>query len=205
MKLRHRTPRSGLFLGVCLTIVTLSLTGCGLFQTREPSPGDDENKVQWIPPEAMYIALGNMKRSLEAKVLTNYGLSFSDVILEMIMDPADEGALGDNPFEVWSAREEEQRMRGILMATDASLVVTWTVGDSIQETPSDHYYEDLEYRLEFDLDGQLAIYTGLVDLWFHDSGDGLWHATRWIDKRDGSANHTWCWLRAVNKVEFPTP
>lgn len=205
MKLRHRTPRSGLFLGVCLTIGALSLTGCCLFQTREPPPGDGDGKVQWIPPEAMHIALGNMKRSLEAKVLTNYGLSFSEVILEMIMDLADEGALGDNPFEVWSRREEEQRMRGILTATDASLVVTWTVGDSIQETANDQYYEDLEYRLEFDLDGQLAIYTGLVDLWFRDSGDGLWHVTRWIDKRDGSANSTWCWLRAVNKVEFPTP
>ncbi|MBD3237358.1 MAG: hypothetical protein GF330_11680 [Candidatus Eisenbacteria bacterium] len=193
--------RCGAGLLGALLILPLLGGGC-IFDTREPEGGPGGPQVEWVNPETMGNALGNMQRALEAKVLTNYGRSFSEDGLEMILDAGDEAELGGNPFDSWSAAQEEQRMSGIVNSAEAELEVRWTVRDSVDETSSERYYEDLEYLLTFEKADSVAEYSGQVDLWFEDDGAGLWFITKWIDKRDGSGRRTWGWLRASNKVEF---
>jgi hypothetical protein len=94
-------------------------------------------------------------------------------------------------------------MLGILNQAAATLSVTWTVRDSLEESSSVRYYRDLGYRLTFTLGGKSVTYSGLVDLYFEDDGGGLWFFTMWTDKRDGSSNRTWGWLRGRRRVEFP--
>jgi len=179
-------------------------SGC-LFQPREsegqPDPSD---QVQWIPPGTLGNALGNMERALESEAqdLTNYGRSFDDEQFELILDPADEAELGLNEFEDWSAQQEESRMSGILNSTEAELDVQWTPDDSLSQGADVRYYEDLSYRLVFEKDSEMAEYSGRCDLYFRDDGQGNWYVFRWVDKRDGSANRTWGWLRGRNMVEF---
>jgi hypothetical protein len=175
--------------------------GC-LFDTREPNPPEGDDQIKWVIPETMGNALGNMQRALEAKVLTNYGRSFSEIMLEMELDLGDESELGGNPFIPWSAAQEEERMSGIVNSTGASLIVEWTVADSVDEGQELQYYEDLGYLLTFEKADSTAEYSGTVDLWFADDGTGQWFIIRWIDKRDDSGRRTWGWLRASNKVDF---
>jgi hypothetical protein len=184
-----------------LTLAVLLLGAGCLFQPRTPENPKPGHEVTWVQPAMLGNALGNMKRALDNKQLTNYGKSFSPVSFEMVLDPADEAELGQNEFATWSASQEEQRMSGILSSTTATLTVYWVPRDSLdlQET---RYYEDLNYRLEFRGVSGTVEYSGRVDLYFQDDGTGQWYITRWVDKRDGSNNRTWGWLRARNRVEF---
>jgi hypothetical protein len=187
--------------GLGLFLACLGL-GC-IFQPRTAEQTGGTGPA-WVQPLSLGNALGNMKRSLENKVLTNYGRSFSDAILEMVLDPTDLSDLGDNEFVPWSANQEEQRMQGILSQGTLSLSVTWTVRDSLEDSPGLRYYHNLGYRLTFSQGGRSAVYSGLVDLYFTDDGTGSWYITKWVDMRDPeSANRSWGWLRGRNRVEFP--
>lgn len=186
-----------------LGLILVALGGGCIFQPREAQDPNTNTGPPWVQPQYLGNALGNMKRSLESKVLTNYGRSFSGTSLVMELDPSDLSDLGDNPFEPWSSGQEESRMTGILNQTTATLSVTWTVGDSLDESSSVMYYRDLRYRMTFTRGGVSVVYSGLVDLYFTDDGTGSWYITKWVDKRDGSANRTWGWLRGRNQVEFP--
>jgi hypothetical protein len=192
---RHSTRIAALALAV-------GLLGAGcLFQPREPGDPIIGGEVVWVPPATLGNALGNMKRALDNKKLDNYGKSFSPLAFEMVLDPADEAELGQNEFTTWSAGQEEQRMSGILSSAAATLTVYWVPRDSL-DLQQTRYYEDLNYRLEFRGPSATVEYSGRVDLYFQDDGTGLWFITRWVDKRDGSSNRTWGWLRARNRVEF---
>ena len=87
-------------------------------------------------------------------------------------------------------RTLEQTRKGvhdrILNQTTATLSVTWTVGDSLDESASEMYYRDLVYRLTFTKGGISVVYSGKVDLHFTDDGTGSWYISKWVDKRDGS-------------------
>jgi hypothetical protein len=195
-----QSPRHSTRIAALALVVGLCGAGC-LFQPREsqaPKPGGE---VTWVPPATLGNALGNMKRALDNKQLINYGKSFSPQTFEMVLDPADEAELGQNEFATWSASQEEQRMSGILSSAAATLTVHWVPRDSL-DLQQTRYYEDLNYRLEFRSPGGTVEYSGRVDLYFQDDGTGQWFITRWVDKRDGSSNRTWGWLRARNRVEF---
>lgn len=187
-----------------LGLVLVVLAGGCIFEPREAQDPTQVSGPPWVPPLYLGNALGNMKRSLESKVLTNYGRAFSGTSLLMELDPSDLSDLGENLFDPWSASQEEARMTGILNGTTATLSVTWTVGDSLDESSSERYYRDLRYRLTFTRSGISVVYSGMVDLYFTDDGTGSWYVTKWVDKRDGSANRTWGWLRGRNQVEFPS-
>jgi hypothetical protein len=195
-----QSQRHSIRVAVIALAVALLGAGC-LFQPREPVPPGQGGEVVWVPPAALGNALGNMKRALDNKQLINYGKSFSPQSFEMVLDPADEAELGQNEFTTWSASLEEQRMSGILSSTPGTLTVYWVPRDSL-DLQQTRYYEDLNYRLEFRGSGGTVEYSGRVDLYFQDDGTGLWFISRWVDKRDGSNNRTWGWLRARNRVEF---
>jgi hypothetical protein len=201
---RRRPPARGRRAGALGLILVALAAGC-ILQPREAEDPNSNSGPVWVQPVYLGNALGNMERSLESKVLTNYGRSFSSVIFVLELDPTDLADLGENRFDPWSAAQEEQLMTGILNQTPATLSVTWTVGDSLEESSSVRYYRDLRYRLTFFQAGISVVYSGLVDLYFTDDGTGSWYVTRWVDKRDGSANPTWGWLRGRNQVEFPAP
>jgi hypothetical protein len=186
-----------------LGLILVALGGGCIFQPREAQDPNTNPGLDWVQPQYLGNALGNMKRSLEGKVLTNYERSFSEAGLVMELDPSDLSDLGENPFDPWSKTQEGARMTGILNQTTATLSVTWAVGDSLDESASEMYYRDLGYRLTFTKGGVSVVYSGKVDLHFTDDGTGSWYITKWVDKRDGSANHTWGWLRGRNQVEFP--
>jgi len=199
---RRRARARGWCAGA-LGLILVALAGGCLFQPREAEDPTQVTGPIWVPPQYLGNALGNMKRSLESKVLTNYERSFSETGLLMELDPSDLSDLGENPFDPWSKTQEGARMTGILNGTTATLGVTWTVGDSLDESSSVRYYRDLRYRLTFTKGGISVVYSGLADLYFTDDGTGSWYITRWVDKRDGTANRTWGWLRGRNQVEFP--
>ena len=47
-----------------------------------------------------------------------------------------------------------------------------------------------------------TLYQGLADITFFQGGDAQWHITNWVDKRDGSGQRTWGYLRRINRIGF---
>ena len=201
-KRRSTWPGCSLGLRAALVLLLSLVPVACLLSTRDDEGGETGPSLKWLDPVHLGNALGNMRRSLEGKDLTNYGKSFSSEHFELVLDEADVSELGQNEFEEWSATQEEQRMSGILGSSEATLTVYWSARDSVDETATVRYYRDLTYRLEFHEATRSATYSGKADLWFEDNGAGLWFITKWVDKRDGSPYHTWGWLRARNQVEF---
>ena len=206
--MRFFLPRH-LTVPAALAMAGLLGAGC-IFDPREAGdPGGGGESVRWVDPTTLGDALGNMERALEAKQLSNYGRSFNEGgPFELVFDVTDEAELGDlSLFTNWTGEQEEQRMAGIIDASgEATEVdVEWLFTaetDSIDESVSERYYQDLGYSLVFTKPGAEATYSGTVDLWFEDNGSGLWYISRWVDKRTHPTNNTWGWLRAVNTIEF---
>ncbi len=209
-----RVPRAGLprtLIFAALTAAAGLWIGAGcLFDPRPAGdPGDDSVSVVWVDPTTLGDALGNMRRALEAKALSNYGRSFNEGgPFDLVFDVSDEGELGDlSQFATWTGLDEELRMDGIIEAAGENTVVEveWVFAaetDSVDESVSERYYKDLGYNLTFTKGGAQVTYSGSVDLWFEDNGSGLWYISRWIDKRTHPTHNTWGWLRAKNTVEF---
>jgi hypothetical protein len=190
-------------MGLCLLVAAAG--GC-LFDTRDPEPPDTGEQVRWENPEVKFLALGNMERALEAKELDNYERSFAAAVEMKLSDEDEQFYNSEEEFPAWSGRKEAERMQLILDGTDATLDVRWYFTpdqpDSVAESATVEYYKDLGYEMTFTQGSQSVVYSGLVDLWFEDDGQGFWYVTKWIDKKDDTANQTWGWLRAKQEVEF---
>ncbi len=177
----------------------LLLTAGCFFDTREPEQGEDPGiEVEWQDPIEPSLALPNMTASLEAKILTNYGRSFSTEGLEM--DPAAEDVglgLDETYFDAWSKDEEESRMSAILTAAMPDSVRV-EFSDLNEVVGDERYFKDLHYEIIFTKGASKARYAGDVDLYFREEG-GLYYISKWIDKVDDQGVdpdvHTWCWLR----------
>lgn len=182
------------------------LAGSGCFETRDPiAPDTGGPEIPWENPTEPAIALGNIKASIEAKVLDNYANSFAEGELDMKMSEAEIGNLTppENPFNPWTSEDERVRMENAFSGTTASVLLTWTFTSETLKDGEDgeRYYEDLTYELKFELGGVESLYSGQVDLYFAEDNLGLWRISRWHDKKN-SDNPTWCWLRSEGRVDF---
>ena len=72
----------------------------------------------------------------------------------------------------------------------------------IEESIDVKYYQDLPYRVVVTRGVTQQVFSGQVDLWFADDGQGLWMINKWIDRGDGSQNNTWGWLRLKKEIEW---
>ena len=151
--------------GRCRILAVLLLVGfvgggC-LFSTRDPKePAGEGEEVRYENPEVKFLALGNMERALEAKQLTNYERSFADQVEMKLSDEDEQFYNSEEEFPNWSAGKEGERMQRILDNTSASLNVEWYFTpdqpDSVSESATVEYYQELGYRLTFTQGGQTA-------------------------------------------------
>jgi hypothetical protein len=185
-------------------VVTISLGSC-LFTPRDPGNPDDFDPVPWISPDEPEKVLENIAVTFSWNRMTNYGRSFSDETIEMTFDLEDQPYGDPTEFDDWTAELEEQRMRGIIPEDVSNIELTWDLSSAelIEDTDTEWHYEDLVYKLVFEKDGLDVVYEGEIYLWFIDDG-GLWYISKWWDeKKTGSENNSWGYLRLKNVIEWP--
>lgn len=183
--------------------------GCGLLDTRDPEPPRVIVEIPYETPDEPVKVLRNIKATLEAKSTINYETSLTE---DFNFLPTDADAQDFQVNVPWTKAKE-------VAVTDAFLndflnetgvvTLTWTVPANFLEAgqgPSGErqvYYQDLGYRLEFQLGAASRVYSGECDLYFRESGVGnLWAIYDWQDKEDGTTNAAWGRLRIDRKVVF---
>lgn len=187
---------------LCLMVTGL-LGGC-LFTPREPGVPVGE-EVEWKSPTEPAIVLENITASIEANRLVNYGRSFHEEKIEMEFDAADQSAGDPELFSDWTNVDEELRMRGIMPEEGLTTIeLSWDIPDDLFEpNENEAYYENLGYRLVFGQGSKQIVYEGIVELWFFDQ-NGEWVIHKWLDERKpGSDQHSWGYLRLKNVIEWP--
>jgi hypothetical protein len=162
------------------------LTGCGLFDLRDPEPPAG-SEVIFDTPTQPRIALKNIEATTEARFIGNYQRSLS-TDYKFRFDPFDAGT-----DTVWALDRELQAMTQ-LFRNDATVNLTWTVRDS-GSLGEDFFYRNLGYRLVFRRSGGDSLeFGGRCTLYFRN--DGIqWLIYRMADLKDETADRTWGYAR----------
>lgn len=183
--------------------------GCGLLDTRDPEPPRVIIEIPYETPDEPIVVLRNIEATLEAKSTINYETSLTE---DFTFLPTDADAQDFQANLPWTKAKEVAATDAFLndfLSENGVVTLTWTVPANFLEagqSPQGErqvYYQDLGYRLEFQLGGASRVYSGECDLYFRESGVGnLWAIYDWQDKEDGSSNASWGRLRIDKRVVF---
>ncbi len=192
-----------------LLFLAVAGAGCGLLDTRDPEPPREIIEIPYETPDEPAVVLRNIEATLEAKSTINYETSLLE---DFTFRPTDADAQDFEALLPWTKEKEvavtDAFLNDFLIETGA-VTLTWTVPSQFLEagqSPQGErqvYYQDLGYRLEFQLGDLTRVYSGECDLYFRETGVGnLWAIYDWQDKEDGSSNETWGRLRIDRRVIF---
>ena len=196
---KARFPVSCFSALLLLWLMMLLCDGC-LFTPRETGQGSGSGNYQTQTEPA--IGLVNIEYGLENFELSTYGKAFAEGSIVMEFD--NEGVGNPDEFLDWTKEQEEALMTLILVGNVDRVEVSWLDSDPdlIEESIDVKYYQDLPYRVVVTRGVTQQVFSGQVDLWFADDGQGLWMINKWIDRGDGSQNNTWGWLRLKKEIEW---
>lgn len=194
---------------IALWFLALAGAGCGLLDTRDPEPPREIIEIPYETPDEPAVVLRNIEATLEAKSTINYETSLLE---DFTFRPTDADAQDFEVLLPWTKAKEVSVTDAFLnefLTETGTVTLTWTVPSQFLEagqSPQGErqvYYQDLGYRLEFQLGDLTRVYSGECDLYFRESGVGnLWAIYDWQDKEDGSSNETWGRLRIDRRVIF---
>ncbi len=115
-----------------LLMLTLIVTGCDLFTTRDPQQ-PDENRSDFLPPKEPAIVIENLKNSFVDKNSQNYIACFVDTIFvskPFLFLPSSE-AVSTYAFlaQDWGLDDERRYFNGLVSKVPKEFPITLTFSD----------------------------------------------------------------------------
>jgi len=173
-------------------ILHLTLTGCHIFDTRDPEPPSSSNS-NFEPPVTPESVLRNLKAALAEANPDNYLRCFVDTTINPY-EFIPSGDLRAN-FSRWTLAEENRYFRSMGSRLDGVPVLT----DSVQNA---NFYADSTYTIRYslyvphrDLEAPRFVQG---DMLLHLTTDpqGRWAIDRWEDLRNPAVpDSTWSYLK----------
>ncbi|MBS1260961.1 MAG: hypothetical protein MAG453_00278 [Calditrichaeota bacterium] len=173
---------------LCSLLLAGALTGCGLFETRDPAEpvGSQASAELALSPAE---ALDQLATACALHDPTLYMAAISDGF----QYSATQSAFPDDPafFEEWGSDEEDNFVRSLLapslLPPDSLAELTFEPVDEVAWADSALFREN--YRLEIHpADTSLpSVYEGLADFTLRREQDGGWRVVRWLDDAAGDA------------------
>lgn len=179
---------SGLALG-------LVLSGCGLFQTRDPESPVTSSGVN-PPASTPEMVLSNFIGAVQQKNLQDYRKLFSDTLTGtkafVFVPTADATVRYGSVFSHWSSSSESQYFSNVLASLQTSSYPSLAfLNQSIVRFQSDSAIISTEYLLimPHKLTTVPTTFTGRADFYAAPDKNQSWTIYRWVDfttKRDSS-------------------
>jgi hypothetical protein len=169
-------------------LLALLLTGCGLFDTREP-----DNPAGSQASDGLALSPTEVLLQLENAITLHDPSLYMAAISEEFSYAATLSAFPEDPFffEDWTWSREDVFVRSLLslslLPPDSSSTLTFEAIEEVSFADSAVYRES--YRLDlapFDSDLP-TVYQGLADLTLKREEDGGWRVVRWVDDAGGDA------------------
>ncbi len=192
--------RSGVLLA---SIWSLVLTGCGLFEPRDPRPGGGVGVSCLVPNTPENVIANLLDHYASGPGLTCY-VSMLDSAFLFHPDGQDSiEALPDTVYASWN-RDVEARVTSDLAANTTFRVAVIDTEYAPRVISVDHQIRFYKYHLIIHASRAApdTLFSGLADITFFQGTDAQWHITNWVDKRDGSGARTWGYLRRLYRVGF---
>lgn len=171
-----------------LLLFALVLTGCGLFDTRDP-----DNPVGSQSPDDLALSPEEVLTQLETAFTLHDPNLYMAAISGDFSFSATLSAFPEDPgfFADWSFAREDVFIRSLLapalLPPDSSAELSFEAIDEISFADSAVFRES--YRLEIaPADDELpTLYEGLADLVLKREEDGGWRLVLWVDDAGGEA------------------
>lgn len=188
------------FLSVVIILVLLSLSGCGIFETRTPQP-PGQSRTDFIPPTSPDIVISNLKSSISDQNVDNYVACLSDTSFGgarfEFVPPVDVIGQYRSIFVDWSVNSERSYFNNLKVQTSGSATATLTLSSESMTFQGDSAIYNANYVLFWphkvagipqEARGNLQFFLGV-------DRNRNWSIYRWIDSRVGN-NFTWSELKA---------
>jgi hypothetical protein len=201
-----RAAKCGAVLLPAIFLVS-QMTGCGLFEPRDPRPGGGGPSVNCATPNSPDSVVSNVVDHYADLASVSCYTDMLDPSFAFHPDVADSNELrpGDTAYVNWTRDVESRNARNI--AADATFHVASFDSEyaarfiSADQRTQIHFYA---YHLIIRAPDVApdTLFQGLADITFFQGGDAQWHITDWVDRRDGSGARTWGYLRRIYRVGF---
>jgi len=178
-----------------IMILLLSLNGCGLFETRNPVPPDDDNSF-FVPPTSYDIVINNLLTAFSSKNIDNYCQCLLD---SFSFIPSAEANLNyPGLFDNWMIQNERIYFLSLVNTLGKSNTLDLKLNNIKYETQtSDSVVLFADYSINLELpEAHDTKYVGVLSWTITLTNNGLWYISRWMDFHKEGDNKTFSDLKA---------
>ncbi len=176
-------------------IMLMTVSGCSLFQTRDPEP-PDAGRGTYLQPDTPDRVVENIRFAISERNTRNYRRSLAD---ELAFQPTATAESRDPIWGGWNAGAEESYFAGLVSSVAAEAGMSLELNDeTLTAIDASRFVFDATYVLTANhnrpetprnFQGRLA--WELVQ-----QQDGLWSLTSWTDREIGN-EPSWSDLKAA--------
>jgi len=171
-----------------LIILTLLITACGLFETREPEEPESGN-VSFIPPSSASIVVSNFINAFNEKNTENYTACFADTTLGdsrpfRFIPSSEAEARWSGFFANWSVENERRYFFSMTTKLSVDVAPEITLSNSRFDimTPDSAVFTSNYYvKISHSLTTAPTDFQGYMQLTILPKINGLWAIQRWED------------------------
>ncbi|MBI3257940.1 MAG: hypothetical protein HYZ54_00415 [Ignavibacteriae bacterium] len=191
---------------VAVTLMTILLSSCSLFSTRDP---EDPTSVRstFIPPTSPATVIANFKSAIAEKNTENFVSCFSDTSRGgsrvYVFEPsAAVSSQFPSVFQLWNISSERQSFLAMLgkLPTDVQPILQLNNPQFTNPSPDSAVYEaDYVLIAKHTVQTIPTEVAGYMRLTIAVQTSGLWSIIRWTDSspsQPDSINATWSLLKA---------
>ena len=179
-------PR-GIFVFSCSVFLALiTLTGCDMFDTREPEPPISGSST-FVPPTSPDLVLTNLAFAVSEKNTENYLRCLVDTLNSsqrfLFIPSAAAAGRYSSTFSSWSLQAERSYFSALKAFTGASgeSSLRFTGSFSILATDSAVYEGSYDLLFRHGVSGVAESVKGTVQFVLHADRGSIWSISRWTD------------------------
>ena len=187
---------------ILLTIITL--TGCGLFETREPET-PDTGKSSFVPPTSPNIVISNFISAIDEKNVENYiaclaDTAQSDEYYFYFKPTADAYALYSSIFGNWTLYSERNYFNTMISAMPADVypdIKLINTRFEILLPDSAVFVADYDLTVQHSIASVEKRFSGTLQFTIYPRSNGLWSIKTWYDLQNNADTiQSWSFLKA---------
>ncbi len=183
---------------------SLTLSACGLFETREAAP-PDTGKSSFVPPTSPNIVISNFISAVDEKNVENYiaclaDTAQSDKYYFYFKPTADAFALYSSIFGNWSLHSERNYFNTMISAMPDDVnpdIKLLNTRFEVLLPDSAVFVADYNLIVEHSIASVNKQFSGTLQFTIYPRNNGLWSIKTWYDLQNNADSiQSWSFLKA---------
>ncbi|MCZ7557652.1 MAG: hypothetical protein M5R41_14740 [Bacteroidia bacterium] len=169
-----------------IALLMCGVTGCGLFETRDPEPPASGSST-FVPPTSPDLVLSNLEYSVSEKNTENYIRCLADTVNSgvrfLFLPTAAAAGRYASTFSGWTVQSERSYFAALVAFTGSAATSRLTFSGAFVVLASDSAVYEGSYDLLFrhGVPGVTENVKGNVQFVLRTDRSSIWSITRWTD------------------------